>query len=305
MSKELGTIGDSLPAAIMPTTFEQVTRMGEILANSKMVPSGLQGNAADCTLIAMQAVQWGMNPFAVAQCMSVVSGKLCYEGKLIAAVVNSSGFIKGRVQYEYSGEGENRKIKVWATLKDGSTPPAVELVLKEAKTKFWDKDKKEWKPAAAWGGDTDQMLAYKGVRVWARRYTPEVILGVYAPDEIEEISGDNRPGSESNPITLDIEKKDDAAILSETPNQEVIDSKTGEVITPKQETAPDEAQDDPHKKELFLSTLKKRAKSAGLPDDDIKRQMAQFLEMDEPDNLEDFTIKQIELFGKYLADMQK
>jgi len=300
MSKDLATTGDNFPAAIMPTTFEQVTRMGEILANSKMVPSGLQGNTADCTLIAMQAVQWGMNPFAVAQCMSVVSGKLCYEGKLIAAVVNSSGFIKGRVQYEYSGEGENRKIKVWATLKDGSTPPAVELVLKEAKTKFWDKDKKEWKPAAAWGGDTDQMLAYKGVRVWARRYTPEVILGVYAPDEIEEISDPNRLGSESNPITIDIEKTDDlepASPDTEKPND-----------NPKpdnEQPAKKESEADTHKKGLFIKTLRKRAEAVGLPDDDIKRQMAQFLEMEEPENLEDFSIEDIELFGKYLADMQK
>jgi hypothetical protein len=37
----------------------------------------------------MQAAQWGMNPFAVAQKTHVVNGTLGYEAQLVNAVVSS------------------------------------------------------------------------------------------------------------------------------------------------------------------------------------------------------------------------
>ncbi|MNN40807.1 RecT family protein [compost metagenome] len=38
-----------------------------------------------------------------------------------------------------------------------------------------------------WADDPKQQLAYLGVKRWARLYTPDVILGVYSVDELEEI----------------------------------------------------------------------------------------------------------------------
>ena len=32
----------------------------------------------------------------------------------------------------------------------------------------------------------DQQLAYHGSRVWARRHAPELMLGVYSPEEFDE-----------------------------------------------------------------------------------------------------------------------
>ncbi|ECW8494374.1 recombinase RecT, partial [Salmonella enterica] len=37
-----------------------------------------------------------------------------------------------------------------------------------------------------WVSNPKQQIAYLGVKYWARLYCPEVILGVYSPDEIEE-----------------------------------------------------------------------------------------------------------------------
>ena len=40
----------------------------EVMATSRItVPKHLQNNPGDCLAITMQAMQWGMNPFAVAQ----------------------------------------------------------------------------------------------------------------------------------------------------------------------------------------------------------------------------------------------
>jgi hypothetical protein len=37
-----------------------------------------------------------------------------------------------------------------------------------------------------WVSDPRQQLAYLAIKRWSRLYTPDVILGVYTPDEIVE-----------------------------------------------------------------------------------------------------------------------
>ncbi|HAU6479257.1 TPA: recombinase RecT, partial [Citrobacter freundii] len=37
-----------------------------------------------------------------------------------------------------------------------------------------------------WASDPRQQLAYLAVKRWARLYCPDVILGVYSADEVEE-----------------------------------------------------------------------------------------------------------------------
>jgi hypothetical protein len=37
-----------------------------------------------------------------------------------------------------------------------------------------------------WQKQVDQQLMYHGTRVWARRHTPELMLGVYSPEEFDE-----------------------------------------------------------------------------------------------------------------------
>jgi hypothetical protein len=37
-----------------------------------------------------------------------------------------------------------------------------------------------------WIKQPDQQLVYAGTRVWARRHAPEVMLGVYAPEEFDQ-----------------------------------------------------------------------------------------------------------------------
>ncbi|KAL8195943.1 UNVERIFIED_CONTAM: hypothetical protein K2H54_000295 [Gekko kuhli] len=53
-----------------------------------------------------EALQWGMNPFPVAQKTHLVKGVLGYEAQLVNAVVVNSGAIKGRFEYEFFGPWE-------------------------------------------------------------------------------------------------------------------------------------------------------------------------------------------------------
>jgi hypothetical protein len=126
-------------------------------------------------LVVMQAQRWGMDALSVAQCTSVVRGKLCYEGKLVAAVLYSMGAVEGRLRYEFSGSGDARKVVVIGRPRGMDIDQSVDGTVKD-----WHTDNGNWKKSP------DDMLVYRGTRQWARRYAPEALLGVYTPDEFED-----------------------------------------------------------------------------------------------------------------------
>ena len=159
---------------LVPQSMDQAVRLAEMMAQGRLVPNHLQKSPGDCLMVIEQAMRWGMSPFAVAQSTSVIQGKLMFEGKLVAAALHSSGALSSRLNYEYSGEGEKRAVRVSATLAGETEPRHVDVRLADARTSN-----------KVWATQADQQLAYYGARVWARRYAPEVMLGVYAPEEME------------------------------------------------------------------------------------------------------------------------
>jgi hypothetical protein len=160
--------------ALVPQSMEAAIKFAEMMARAKMVPAHLQGQVGDCLMVVEQAGRWGMSPFAVAQCTSVIQGRLMYEGKLVAAALHTSGALATRLSYDYTGEGNTRTVRVSATLAGETTPRCVDVKAADART-----------TNKMWTTQLDQQLAYHGARVWARRYAPEVMLGVYAPEEME------------------------------------------------------------------------------------------------------------------------
>lgn len=176
------------------------------------VPKHLQGNKGDCLAVCLQATQWRMNPFAVAQKTHLVNGVLGYEAQLVIAVINNSGAIVGRIDWEWFGpwekivgrfktvESKTRKdddgnpkkfivpdwkpedeiglgVIVRATLKGEPQPRELVLLLTQARTRN----------STLWAEDPKQQIAYLAAKRWGRLHTPDVMLGVYTPDELQTI----------------------------------------------------------------------------------------------------------------------
>jgi len=178
MSQALAT-RDQPPSAnagsLIPRSLPEAMRMAEIMANARMVPKHLQGDVGSCFMIVEQAQRWNMSPFLVAQCTSNIGGKLCYEGKLIAAAITSTGGIIGEFDYEFIGSQKDPKtlsVKVSALRASDRQRKEITLSWAEAKTEN-----------KYWVSQPEQQLTYAGARVWARRWTPGPMLGVYAPEE--------------------------------------------------------------------------------------------------------------------------
>ena len=209
---QIAESGQSLPALGSSTTelllrgdsLDRMFKVAEFMASSKTtLPAHFRGNPADCLAVVMQSMQWDMNPFAVAQKTHLVNGVLGYEAQLVNAVITSRAPVTGRLEYEWFGnwskvigkfiikngdKGEYRQpgwkledeeglgVSVWATFKGESQPRRLDLLLAQARTRN----------STLWADDPRQQLAYLATKRWSRLYCPDVIMGVYSPDEMEE-----------------------------------------------------------------------------------------------------------------------
>lgn len=196
---------DTKAAIFSPSGLQKLQAFADVMAKGRAtVPAHLAGSPADCMAVALQAAQWGMNPYAVAQKTHLINGVLGYEAQLVNAVITSMAPTKDRLHYDWFGPWENvigkfvektsQKgnkyiapnwkmddekgcgVRVWATLKGEDEPRVLELLLSQAQVRN----------STLWGSDPKQQLAYLAVKRWARLYCPDVILGVYTPDEFEQ-----------------------------------------------------------------------------------------------------------------------
>lgn len=180
------TVGTAA-AIFSPEGMDRLVRFATLMADSKAtVPQHLAGKPADCLAVTMQAAQWGMNPFAVAQKTHVVNGTLGYEAQLVNAVVSSSNLLSTRLNYRWDGDwskvnGKSDKspsltVTVSAVLKGEAEPRELTISMAQAVVRN----------SPLWEQDPRQQLAYLCVKRWARLHAPDVLLGVYTPDELQE-----------------------------------------------------------------------------------------------------------------------
>lgn len=180
---------DSAIAYLMDTAkFEHVHRIAALMAKASLIPDHLKGKnpeetIGNCFLVVNQSLRWGFDPFAVAPSTYAVRGKLGYEGKLIAAVVNTRAGLDENLDYQFNDDPNSPTYKqgakgdlleVTVIGKIGGVTKTVCVSIGQAKT-----------DNQMWTKDPHQKLVYTGAVKWARRWCPEVILGVVTDDDID------------------------------------------------------------------------------------------------------------------------
>ena len=174
---QVGMATDSRGGSLMPANFGEVVAFAKVMSRGSLaLPKHLRDNDGACMAVTMQALRWEMDPFAVANKTYSVNDRLAYEAQLVAAVVHTRAPIKGRPNYTYTGKGPTRRCIVTCEMLEGGTREYETPEFGQITTKN----------SPLWKSDPDQQLGYFAIRSWARRYTPEVILGVYDREEIIE-----------------------------------------------------------------------------------------------------------------------
>lgn len=191
---DLALVNESSKGLSINNIITDESLFNRLLAISDMMTSGLttvpkhiRENRGDCMAIAIQAAQWEMSPFTVAQKTHLVNGTLGYEAQLVNAVATSSGAIKGRFHYEYKGEGNDLSCRVGAIITGETSIQWGEWLSLSSVT---------IKNSPLWKTNPKVQFGYLQVKNFCRQYCPGAIMGVYSVDELEDI----RPEKEANPL---------------------------------------------------------------------------------------------------------
>ncbi len=197
----------SQPSALIADDriFERLTSVAKMMAQAKnAVPAFMRDNPGDCLAVCAQALSWGMNPFALANKVYIVHGKMGYEAQVVnAALMRIVKFtepptyeyfgdwdrILGKVEKKSSQQGGDYYVRGWtdkdeeglgvivrATLAGEATPRELTLKMSQC----WPRN------STLWATDPKQQIAYLGLKRWDRLYT-NALLGVYTPDELHEV----------------------------------------------------------------------------------------------------------------------
>lgn len=154
----------------------QAMEFSKLMAVSGIaIPKHLRGNVGACLAVTIQAIEWRLSPFAVANKSYSVNDRLAYEAQLVQAVILQRAPIKGRFKITFAGEADKRICKVSAELRDGggivdyTSPPFGSI---------------QPKNSPLWKNDPDQQQAYYSGRALCRRHFPDVLLGIFDREEL-------------------------------------------------------------------------------------------------------------------------
>ena len=163
--------------AMQFSTMTDIMEFAKLMSISTVaVPKHLREQPGACLAVVIQASEWQMSPYAVANKSYSVNDRLGYEAQLVAAVILRRAPIKGRIKYDYAGEGEKRVCTVTVTTTDGET-------ITHSSPMFGNITPKN---SPLWKSDPDQQQGYHTVRAMCRRHFPDVLLGVYTMDELQD-----------------------------------------------------------------------------------------------------------------------
>ena len=188
----------------------QLTAFAELMsAASIAIPDHLAGKPADCMAIVMQSMQWGMNPYAVAQKTFFVGGKIGYEAQLISAILSSTGAIRGHFHYEYAGDwskctrskevtttktGRNgnyektERVRAWTDEDEEGLYVRVGAILKGETEITWSEpvylSSVVIRNSPLWSTNPKQQIAYLATKYWSRIYCPAAIMGFQDADDL-------------------------------------------------------------------------------------------------------------------------
>lgn len=269
--------------ALVPANMDDAIKLAQMMAKGKLVPQHLQDSPADCLMVIEQAARWRMSPFAVAQSTSSIRGKLMFEGKLVAAAVHNSGVLARRLSYEFNGDKNERTVTVRGQIRGENEYREVTVALRDAQT-----------DNGCWKKQPDQQLVYAGTRVWARRHVPEVMLGVYTPEEDFE---DDTPPPETRRIQAPRSK-------SKTPPEGADASSPATDERPQTSAAPEpragvaesqRAEESPPAPAGQINLIRKKAEMAGVAETEL---CAKF----EIGSLDSITVAQGNAMLKHLAN---
>lgn len=202
------------PAGQYLKTFETQQRIGQMFAQSDIIPANYRGNISNCAIAVGVALNLHIDPMLVMQNLNVIQGRPAWSSKFLIGTVNACGRYepfrfrivqKGMVgkisytDYDYD-ERLRRKVSVVKTF-DGSKLPNLTCVawtrakgsdetLESPEISLIIAVKEGWytKNGSKWATMPELMLRYRAASMWVNTNDPGLSMGFATREEVEDIS---------------------------------------------------------------------------------------------------------------------
>jgi len=162
--------------------FSEIGTIAKVLAESDIIPKHFHKNIPNVLIALEISIRMRTSPMLVMQNLYVVNGKPAWSSQYIIAVINASGKYKHELQFEISGEGETLSCYAWTTTKDGEKLSGPTITMEMAKAEGWTtKDGSKWKTMP------EVMIRYRAASFFGRIYCSDLIMGIYAEEEVATI----------------------------------------------------------------------------------------------------------------------
>lgn len=203
-------------AALVPQTVGEVVTLAEMMSRAgQAVPKHCRGEPGICFAIASRALVWEMDPFAVATKTYVVNDAVAYEAQLVASLVHTRAPIIGRPRYTFLGSGDGLQCKIiWKDEADSDPMEYLSPTLGSISPKN----------SPLWKTHPEQQLGYHSIRAMARRYYPELLLGVYTPDEMPSVQAERSHYAKS------FDQMEQAARVKFVPDPVIIEKEAAAIV---------------------------------------------------------------------------
>jgi RecT family len=187
------TVTGKAPGEMVGIAFQSMLEVMEFaklmaLADSG-VPPHLRNKPGNCLAIVTKSIRLRMDPFEIAEVSYEVEQKgvrrIAYESAFYNAVIVSRAPTTTRPFYEIIGEGDERRCKVWATIK-GETEPRVYISETLGKLRPQRNQNGQIMGSPLWEKKPELQLMYNTIRDFARVYFRDVLMGIMTVDELED-----------------------------------------------------------------------------------------------------------------------
>lgn len=172
-------------------SFNAAMKIAQTLAKSKVVPASLQGKADDVFAVLVMGAEIGIKPMQALNSINVIQGKPTISPQLMMAMVR--GKLPGAI-IDIKQNQEKKSVTVKAARSKEELDAGLYY---EAE---WDMDRATRMGLSLKDNYQKQaktMLTWRAVAEACRMQFPDIIMGLYVPEEFQDLDGKVLPAEVS------------------------------------------------------------------------------------------------------------
>lgn len=160
---------------LLPAAYEVLEEGAKLIQHAgAFVSQDVRKDEGACMALAYIAALHGTDLIATASKAYLVNGRLAFEAQYVSALIRQH--IDEPFDIFYQGTGSQRSCRIVGKV-GGKPLEYCSPILGQISPR----------KSPLWVTDPDQQLSYYSQRAWSRRHKPDVLLGIYAVDELQSV----------------------------------------------------------------------------------------------------------------------